>query len=341
MDEAPPSLQSYRYTPRSAAKITPRGLRGARASSTASTPADEADEQDLAGAVSPGTDSFSVRSHKSLDLSMATEDIFAAESKVFEPEDREEIALDAVPGPSGAFLLPPPARASPQQRARAGSLAASKALEGSGSDGGQVETKGQPSSFRGGRPPVLSNPGYRTEPPLELLKTWGPEQLRRVKGFKVIRDGFGEIAWEGEVDVTDVDLDQAVSIEKKEVRVYGDKDTDPGQQVPLGHKLNNPAVVTLERVVSKKKAPEEFKGRLQELIREWDGARFVSYDTATGRWQFRVAHFSRYAVDDDDSDDELPSQPSAAAKPASALLSRCNPTMKLVNRWDIGPSVHT
>jgi hypothetical protein len=41
------------------------------------------------------------------------------------------------------------------------------------------------------------------------------QELASVTNFKVIRDGFGEIQWEGRTDVRGLNLDELVFIEKK------------------------------------------------------------------------------------------------------------------------------
>ncbi|EWM30402.1 hypothetical protein Naga_100026g16 [Nannochloropsis gaditana] len=94
-DATPPSLQQYRDTPRSAAKLLPRGLRtGAletalgRGPAAASRGGRSGMEEDFPNMVSPASDSFPGRSHKHLVIDQ--DDIFAAESKIFD--------LDELPG---------------------------------------------------------------------------------------------------------------------------------------------------------------------------------------------------------------------------------------------------
>jgi hypothetical protein len=72
------------------------------------------------------------------------------------------------------------------------------------------------------RPPTLKRPEYHTKPPMERLETISQQALQAVKDFTVIREGVGKIQWEGETDVSGIDLDKIVDIQKKSIRVYDD-----------------------------------------------------------------------------------------------------------------------
>lgn len=41
------------------------------------------------------------------------------------------------------------------------------------------------------------------------------EELAAVPNFRIIRDGYGEILWEGKTDVRGLNLDELVFIERK------------------------------------------------------------------------------------------------------------------------------
>jgi hypothetical protein len=66
--------------------------------------------------------------------------------------------------------------------------------------------------------PRLSNPHYATSPPISELKTWPTSQLRRVKGFTITKyhpltgEAVGSICWDGETDISNVDLERDVVI---------------------------------------------------------------------------------------------------------------------------------
>lgn len=310
----PPALQSYRYTPKSAAKLYPRGMQKALEASGGSSSAD-------VNVVSPLTDSFTSRSVKTLNLDdfgpgidlmpsgppALTQGSSALESK-FDP-----MSDDAARRRSGSLLLPAsPSRDQP--------ITPSRQI----TDGGVSESKGPCSPPRGGRVlrPKLSKAGYSTTPPMEALASMDEASLRAVHGFSV-QNAHGKVTWEGPTDVRGLDLDRLVEIKKKVVAVYPeDEDAAQGHESlkpPEGHGLNKPATITLFRVVSSKKSPEQYKEELRALVHKWDGATFEDYDVHTGAWTFRVAHFSKYGAPDDDDDDEdgagqPPVQPRASVK---------------------------
>ena len=133
------------------------------------------------------------------------------------------------------------------------------------------------------------------------------DELRHVRNFTITRDGFGRIEWEGETDVLGLNFDQLVCIEAKEVQVYPEENGGGGGGVvkdPEGEKLNKPAVVTLFSVRHRRKTPEEYKDHLKELCSGWDRVEFLEYECETGRWTFKVAHFSKYGVDSDEEEEE-------------------------------------
>jgi hypothetical protein len=310
----PPALQSYRYTPKSAAKLYPRGMQKALEASGGSSSAD-------VNVVSPLTDSFTSRSVKTLNLDdfgpgidlmpsgppALTQGSSALESK-FDP-----MSDDAARRRSGPLLLPAsPSRDQP--------ITPSRQI----TDAGVSESKGPCSPPRGGRVlrPKLSKAGYSTTPPMEALASMDEASLRAVHGFTV-QNAHGKVTWEGPTDLRGLDLDRLVEIKKKVVAVYPEDEeatqSHESLKPPEGHGLNKPARITLFRVVSNKKSPEQYKEELRALVHKWDGATFEDYDVHTGAWTFRVAHFSKYGAPDDDDDDEdgagqPPVQPRASVK---------------------------
>lgn len=62
---------------------------------------------------------------------------------------------------------------------------------------------------------------YITQPGISLLQRMSDDELAEVSNFMVIRDGYGEIKWEGKTDVRGLDLDELVVIERK-VRCLSD-----------------------------------------------------------------------------------------------------------------------
>mmetsp|Transcript_925 Transcript_925/g.1148 ORF Transcript_925/g.1148 Transcript_925/m.1148 type:complete len:1736 (+) Transcript_925:182-5389(+) len=157
--------------------------------------------------------------------------------------------------------------------------------------------------------PKLTKMGYTTTPPLSEMKNMSEAALASLPGFVIRRHDFGSVAWEGSVDVRGADLDKIVSIDLKEVAVY-DEYEKTGRKPPVGEKLNRPAVITLLNAFPKKgagSATAEAKKKYAEKLKkvtEAMNASFISYEEVKGAWVFKVDHFSRYGLFDEDSDDE-------------------------------------
>jgi nuclear pore complex protein Nup98-Nup96 len=150
--------------------------------------------------------------------------------------------------------------------------------------------------------PKLTKEGYITSPSIEELNTLSEADLAAVSNFGISREGFGRISWDGAVDVRGIDLDKVVAIDSRDIAVYDDEESTANKP-PAGTKLNRPAVLTLQNIYPKDGiAKEKFEQKLikKSTIMEAD---FISYDISTGEWKFRVHHFSRYGLDDDDDTD--------------------------------------
>ncbi|XP_054829364.1 nuclear pore complex protein Nup98-Nup96 isoform X2 [Eublepharis macularius] len=158
----------------------------------------------------------------------------------------------------------------------------------------------------------LTRVGYYTIPPMEeLAKMTNDKGECVVTDFTIGRKGYGSIYFEGEVSLTDLDLDEIVHIRRKEVIVYPDDELKP----PVGEGLNRRAEVTLDGVWPTDKtsrglikSPERlaemnYEGRLEAVSRK-QGAQFKEYRPETGSWVFKVAHFSKYGLQDSDEEEE-------------------------------------
>ncbi|KAL7549274.1 hypothetical protein ACHAWF_012551 [Thalassiosira exigua] len=167
--------------------------------------------------------------------------------------------------------------------------------------------------------PRLTKPGYNVCPSISELESMSEADLAAVTGFKVERPGYGSVAWDGAVDVRGVDIDSVVVIERKNVSVY-DEAEENGTKPQRGSKLNRPAVITMLGIYPKDGAesPPEAKAKLRRKIEKSTkkmGAELLSFEEENGVWKFRVGHFSRYGLDDDDSDgsdDDINPTPSLA-----------------------------
>ncbi|KAM0029978.1 putative peptidase S59, nucleoporin, nucleoporin peptidase S59 [Helianthus debilis subsp. tardiflorus] len=160
--------------------------------------------------------------------------------------------------------------------------------------------------------PKLRHSDYYTEPRIQELaakERAEPGFCRRVKDFVVGRHNYGSIKFFGETDVRRLDLESLIQFNNREVIVYMDETKKP----PVGQGLNKPAEVTLMNIkcFDKKTGRQFTEGprieKYKEMLKkkaEDQGAEFVSYDPVKGEWKFRVSHFSRYALKEDDDEDE-------------------------------------
>lgn len=155
--------------------------------------------------------------------------------------------------------------------------------------------------------PTLTKAGYTSFPSMETLSKMSEADLAAVPNFVVERIGVGSVAWDGAVDVRDVNLDSVVTIENKAVEVYH-KEEELGTKPSVGTKLNRPAVITLHGVYSKNgpnatsEEKEKFDLKIARKTKEM-GAELIMIDSDEGIWKIKVMHFSRYALDDDSDDD--------------------------------------
>ncbi|KAK4489244.1 hypothetical protein RD792_005041 [Penstemon davidsonii] len=160
--------------------------------------------------------------------------------------------------------------------------------------------------------PKLRHSDYYTEPRIQELaakERAEPGFSRHVKDFVVGRHGYGSIKFFGETDVRRLDLESLVQFNNREVIVYMDESKKP----PIGQGLNKPAEVTLLNIkcFDKRTGQQYTEGpridKYKEMLKrkaEDQGAEFVSYDPVKGEWKFRVHHFSKYKLVDEDEDED-------------------------------------
>uniref|UniRef100_A0A673NKE5 Nuclear pore complex protein Nup98-Nup96 n=1 Tax=Sinocyclocheilus rhinocerous TaxID=307959 RepID=A0A673NKE5_9TELE len=161
---------------------------------------------------------------------------------------------------------------------------------------------------------VLARVGYYTIPSMEELGRMLNENGECiVENFTVGRKGYGSVFFSGEVNLTNMNLDEIVHFRRKEIIVYPDDKDKP----PAGEGLNGRAEVTLDGVwpndkttCSQIKSLERltemnYEGRLEAASRK-QGARFLEYRPETGSWVFEVAHFSKYGLQESDEEEEVP-----------------------------------
>ncbi|KAK2491928.1 hypothetical protein MC885_008156, partial [Smutsia gigantea] len=159
---------------------------------------------------------------------------------------------------------------------------------------------------------VLTKVGYYTVPSMDdLAKITNEKGECIVSDFTIGRKGYGSIYFQGDVNLTNLNLDDIVHIRRKEVIVYIDDDQKP----PVGEGLNRMAEVTLDGVWPTDKtsrclikspdrlADINYEGRLEAVSRK-QGAQFKEYRPETGSWVFKVSHFSKYGLQDSDEEEE-------------------------------------
>eukprot|EP00262_Sarcandra_glabra_P015275 TRINITY_DN466_c2_g1_i1.p1 TRINITY_DN466_c2_g1~~TRINITY_DN466_c2_g1_i1.p1 ORF type:complete len:1018 (+),score=232.75 TRINITY_DN466_c2_g1_i1:175-3228(+) len=156
--------------------------------------------------------------------------------------------------------------------------------------------------------PKLRHSDYYTEPRIQELaakERAEPGFCRHVKDFVIGRHGYGSIRFIDETDVRRLDLESLVQFNNREVIVYMDESKKP----PVGQGLNKPAEVTLLNIkcFDKKTGEQYTQGPKVERYKEMlmkkardQGAEFVSYDPVKGEWKFKVDHFSRYQLGDEE-----------------------------------------
>lgn len=106
-----------------------------------------------------------------------------------------------------------------------------------------------------------------------------------------IENEHGRITWEGETDLTQVDLAEVVTISHKAFEVYDDKMILKKPQV--GEKLNKEAVVTLFNFnLRKAKTLEEAEEFLIKQMKKNEClGEHIRYDIDQQQWTFRMFAF--------------------------------------------------
>jgi Nucleoporin autopeptidase len=134
----------------------------------------------------------------------------------------------------------------------------------------------------------VQDDGYFTIPPIQTLAS-----NSSVPNFVVVRKGYGSISFSAPVDLTGISslslLREIVQIDCGRVTVYPNKT----KEHPQGSGLNVAAQVLLENV----RPPPDVE--LDEFLRDLQSkpdTKFMSYAPDTGKWTFKVDHFSSYSV---------------------------------------------
>jgi nuclear pore complex protein Nup98-Nup96 len=161
---------------------------------------------------------------------------------------------------------------------------------------------------------------YQLSPSLDELLRMSDEDLRNVEGFTVSIPLHGSVIFLEPVDLLSASPTKTrsgiqdipgeiVIISSQLVIVYPDDEVKP----PAGEGLNVPAEIRLGSCWPKDKktgaiidneADPRFDKHMTKL-RNMPDTRFLGFEKVTGTWRFRVEHFSRYGLVDDDEDDQV------------------------------------
>ena len=199
---------------------------------------------------------------------------------------------------------------------------------------------------------------YSMSPSMEELMSMTVKQLRQVDHFSISHNIYGRVSWLEPVDLsvflpTDgmgrvVDTPESrewlarlpgevVVIRQKSVEVYPEDDqaeSEGGQKWWVHHThgsgLNVPAEIQLHNCfpiirTSKSAVKDPESPRMKQFVTKLRGVKeteFVDYDARGGIWTFRVEHFSRYGITDEDQEEEEPSAGSSAAGVQSGRAKR-------------------
>eukprot|EP01043_Picozoa_sp_COSAG02_P029689 COSAG02_NODE_1860_length_10613_cov_40.769831_1_plen_2020_part_10 len=147
--------------------------------------------------------------------------------------------------------------------------------------------------------------GYFTVPPIYDLQERPTAALEKVKDFAIGKRDTFLVQWDvpghnetcvAGLDVTDILLHHGGAGCCSSVELYPEGSLKPA----VGVALNKPATITLW--TKKGQDPD----RMRRRISSNKDTRFLSYVPDEGRVVFRVDHFSKYGLGDDDDDEEDP-----------------------------------
>ncbi|CAI5445511.1 unnamed protein product [Caenorhabditis angaria] len=195
----------------------------------------------------------------------------------------------------------------------------------------------------------LTKPDYYTIPSMsEMSKMVKNGRIILENGLTIGRSSYGSVFWPGKIELSDVCFDEIVIFRHREVTVYPNEDEKPEQ----GEGLNKPAEVTLERIwYTDKKTKTEVRdvvklaeiGWREHLERQTIrmGAVFKDFRAETGSWVFRVEHFSKYGLADDEEPMDIappPSQQPSAPLGAINLNTSIHDVQNQVQRQKVTKS---
>jgi nuclear pore complex protein Nup98-Nup96 len=230
----------------------------------------------------------------------------------------ESAARDALTSPSMTESLPSSASLSTPLRPRPGSRINPSASASSSALSPAKDTSpslSPPKSATGSAPfdlTKLKHGEYWARPPIAELQSYGFAQLQNLESLTVGRIDYGEVTFLSKVDVTSIkaisDIPGGIVLfNERECIVYPDEEIKP----PVGEGLNVPAKITLLGCWALDKATREpvkdveaprYKQHLKKL-KSMKDTEFLSFDNEKGTWVFKVPHFTRYGIDDEEMEE--------------------------------------
>jgi len=145
--------------------------------------------------------------------------------------------------------------------------------------------------------PILTKPGYKTEPDYKVICRMSLEELQNVRDFAIYND-YGRIEFPYVTNLESLNLDEIVNIEDKLISLY--QINDEIKKHPKGEGLNKEAIIKLYNMKPTNKINKEKKDRdneYRDFIRvlktecEKKGMTFIKHDRESGEWTFKVDHF--------------------------------------------------
>lgn len=163
----------------------------------------------------------------------------------------------------------------------------------------------------------LEKGDYWIQPSESQLAAIAFKDLEKLEGFKCGRVGYGTVEFLEPVNLTTIGAVKEIPgkfiiFDQRECTVYPDEQEKPA----VGQGLNVPARITLENCWAVDRATREpikdeehprYAAHLKKL-KSMPNTAFEKFDIKTGEWTFRVEHFSRYGLGEDDDDEEMPEQ---------------------------------
>jgi hypothetical protein len=153
--------------------------------------------------------------------------------------------------------------------------------------------------FVNNRAPKVIDPMIELYPSVNELERMSDEELREIKGFKIMHKKFGSIEFLGTTDVSEVYVDESVLFGQCMFELY------PFKNFPkYNTKLNKRAIVTLYdcysssiRELIKEKSTDmnkfeelenKYKLRLIDVCKNNEIMEFISYSIYGGTWKFYI-----------------------------------------------------